>query len=123
MQGMRDLMRGSLARSLSTLPAQDRLAAALPLVCGTALASHCEVVGLDAAGTLHIRVTGRDWMAPLQGMRELLRSDLARIAGVVLTDLRFEHVLSGETANTRSGSRRVRQKDETQHLNRSPSPR
>ena len=90
MQGMRDLMRGSLARSLGTLTEEDRLAAALPLVCGTALASHCEVERLDAGRMLHIRVRGRDWIGPLLSMREVLRSDLARTAGVALADLHFE---------------------------------
>ena len=90
MQGMRDLMRGSLARSLRTLSPEDRLAAALPLVCGTALASHCEVAGLDGERTLHLRVQGREGMGPLTSMREVLRSDLARIAGVALEGLQFE---------------------------------
>ncbi len=91
MQGMRDLMRSSLARSLSTLSAEDRLAAALPLVCGSALAGRCEVIALDPeSATLHLRVQGRDWLATLLSMRDVLRSDLARTAGVPLTDLRFE---------------------------------
>lgn len=90
MQGMRDLMRGALARSLSTLSPEDRLAAALPLVCGTALASHCEMIALDEDGTVHLRVHGRDWMSPLLSMREVLQHDLARIAGVAVTALRLE---------------------------------
>ena len=90
MQGMRDLLRSSLARSLSTLSPEDRLAAALPLVCGTALASHCEVAALDVAGNLHVRVNGQDWMGPLLSMRERLRGELERTAGVALSDLRFE---------------------------------
>ena len=86
---MRELMRGSLARSLSTLTEEDRLAAALPLVCGTVLASHCEVDRLDERRTLHLRVLGRDWLSPLLGMRDVLRHDLARTAGVSLSGLEF----------------------------------
>lgn len=90
MQGMRDFMRGSLARSLSTLSPEDRLAAALPLVCGTAMAGHCEVGRLDEAQTLHLRVSDREWLGPLLAMRDVLRSDLARISGVPLEGLHFE---------------------------------
>jgi len=103
-QGMRDLMRGSLARSLGTLREEDRLAAALPLVCGSALAAHCEVDRLDASRTLHILVRGRDWLGPLLSMREVLRSDLARTAGVSVTDLQFE-IAGGGGADTARGVR------------------
>ena len=89
MQGMRDMMRGSLAQSLRTFSPEDRLAAALPLVCGTALAAHCEVLELTSEGTLHLRVRGREWLAPLLAMREMLRSDLGRVSGVQLRDLGF----------------------------------
>ena len=89
-QGMRDFMRGSLARSLSTLSAEDRLAAALPLVCGTAMAGHCVIERLDDKQTLHIRVSDHEWLGPLLAMRDMLRSDLARTAGVPLGGLHFE---------------------------------
>lgn len=87
---MRDFMRGSLARSLRTLSAEDRLAAALPLVCGTALAGHCAIERLDEAQTLYVRVSDREWLGPLLAMRDVLRSDLARTAGVPLQGLHFE---------------------------------
>ena len=90
MQGMRDLLRSSLARSLRTLPEEDRLAAALPVVCGTALASHCEVDRLDDERILHLRVRGREWLGPLRAMREVLQHDLARISGVPLHGLQME---------------------------------
>ena len=86
---MRDFMRGSLARSLHTLSAEDRLAAALPLVCGTALAAHCEIVQLDEEQTLHMQVRDSEWLAPLLAMRDMLRIDLARTAGVPLSGLHF----------------------------------
>ena len=95
MQGMRDLLRGSLARSLRTLSEEDRLAAALPVVCGSALSSHCEVDGLDAERTLHIRVRGREWIGPLLAMRDVLQHDLARISGVPLAGLHFGAARSG----------------------------
>ena len=87
---MRDLLRNSLARSLRTLPEEDRLAAALLVVCGTALASHCEIERLDEERTLHLRVRGREWLGPLAAMRGQLQGDLARTAGVALEGLQFE---------------------------------
>ncbi len=89
-QGMRDLLRNSLARSLRTLPEEDRLAAALPVVCGTALAAHCRVDRLDDQRTLHLQVRGREWLGPLLAMRDRLQGDLARTAGVPLHGLHFE---------------------------------
>lgn len=97
MQGMRTLLRGSLARSLRTLSEEDRLAAALPVVCGSALAAHCSVFALDESRTLHLRVAGQDWLGSLLGMRDVLQRDLAQTAGVVLhgLDLQVERGLAG----------------------------
>lgn len=89
MQGMRDMMRLALARSLRTLSEEDRLAAAIPLVCGTALAAHCEVASLAEDRTLHLRVDGAEWLSPLLAMRGVLQHDLARVAGVPLSGLHF----------------------------------
>ncbi len=89
MQRLREVIRGSLARSLRTLTEEDRLAAALPVVCGTALAAHCEVLHLDGERTLHMQVDAPDWMATLMGMRDLLQHDLQRVAGVPLAGLHF----------------------------------
>lgn len=84
MQGMRSLLRNSLARSLRSLPEEDRLAAALPVVCGSALAAHCTVNGLDGNQVLHLRISSSTWLAPLLGMKDVLQRDLAATAGVVL---------------------------------------
>ena len=89
MQRMRDVIRGSLARSLRLLSEEDRVAAALPVVCGSVLAGHCEVDRLDEEGRLHLRVDNPEWMSPLLGMREILQHDLQRVAGVPLTGLHF----------------------------------
>ena len=91
MQSMRDVLRGSLGRSLRELPEEDRLAAAWPVACGSALAGHARVLHLDAENVLHVRVTGSAWMQPFLQMRSTLTSDLARIArklpGRVLPDV------------------------------------
>ena len=90
MEAMREFLRGSLARSLRTMPREDRLSAALPVVCGSALGAHCAVARLDDGMTLHLQVLGREWLAPLLAMREVLQHDLARVAGVPLCGLHFE---------------------------------
>src|ERR1700751_152482 len=46
MQGVREVLRGSLGRSLRALPEEDRLAAAWVVACGPALAERAEVLGL-----------------------------------------------------------------------------
>ena len=89
MQGMRELLRQSLATSLRALPREDRLAAALPVVCGPALAAHCRVLQLDEQGILHLAADGEHWLRPLIAMRDVLQRDLERIAGVHLNGLRL----------------------------------
>ena len=89
MQGMRDVIRASLARSLRLLTEEDRLAAALPLVCGSALASHCQIAYLDDERTLHVRVDAGNWLASAVGMKEMVQHDLQRVAGVRLAGLHF----------------------------------
>ena len=90
MQGMRDLMRGSLGRSLRELPDEDRLMAAWSVACGSALAAHAQVLYLDAENVLHVRVAGAEWMQQFVHMRSALANDLGRIAGVRLAGIHFE---------------------------------
>lgn len=90
MLGMRDMLRGTLARSLRALPELDRLAAAWPVACGSALASRGEVVDYSE-GIVTIKVSSAEWMQPLGQMRLVLQSDLTRIAGVPVTAIHFEH--------------------------------
>ena len=78
MQGMRDLIRGSLSRSLRDLTPADRLAAAWPVACGSALASRGEIT-VDSA----------EWMQPFLSMRAALANDLARISGVKVSEIHF----------------------------------
>jgi Dna[CI] antecedent, DciA len=90
MQGMRDLLRGSLGRSLRELPDEDRLMAAWPVACGSALAGHAQVMYLDAENWLHVRVEGAQWMQQFVSMRSALANDLGRIAGVRLAGIHFK---------------------------------
>ncbi len=90
MQGMRDLLRSSLGRSLRDLRQEDRLEAAWPVACGSALATHGSIQSLDDAGVLHVLVSGRDWMQSFLSMKAVLQNDLGRIASVPLTGIHFE---------------------------------
>jgi hypothetical protein len=90
MERMRDVLRRSLGRSLSSLQEEDRLAAAWPVACGSALAQHGELLYLDAERVLHVRVAGAEWLRQFVHMRSALANDLARIAGVPLAGIHFE---------------------------------
>ncbi len=90
MQGMREVLRGALAQSLRELSEEDRLMAAWPVVCGSALASHARVISLDSEGVVHVLVDGAQWMDPFVRMRSALAQDLGRIAGVPLTGIKFK---------------------------------
>jgi hypothetical protein len=89
MQGMRDMLRGTLGRSLRELPPLDRLAAAWPVACGSALAGRGEVASYEK-GVVRIVVSSAEWMQPLTQMRLVLQSDLARIAGVPVSAIHFD---------------------------------
>jgi hypothetical protein len=95
MQRMRDVLRGSLARSLRELPEEDRLAAAWPVACGPALALHGAVTHLDAEGVVHVRVDGETWMLEFLQMRAMLCHELGRIAGVTLHGIHFVKAADG----------------------------
>ncbi len=90
MQGMREVLRGSLGRSLRELPDEDRLMAAWLVACGSALAGHAKVLYLDAENVLQVRVDGAQWMQQFLSMRSALANDLGRIAGVRLAGIHFE---------------------------------
>jgi hypothetical protein len=90
MQGMRDVLRGSLGRSLRALSDEDRLAAAWPVACGSVLAERAEVLELDGDGVLHVRVLQTGWREQFVQMRTVLTDDLRRIAGVRLQRIHFE---------------------------------
>ncbi|HEY4357969.1 MAG TPA: DUF721 domain-containing protein [Acidobacteriaceae bacterium] len=90
MQGMRDLLRDSLGCSLRELNEVDRLAAAWPVACGSALAAHGEIEALDGERVLRVRITGAEWMQPFRSMRTALQNDLSRIAAVPLSGIHFD---------------------------------
>ena len=89
MEGMRALLRVSLGKSLATLTSLDRLAAAWPVACGSALAARGELLAFED-GRLTIRVVDDVWLDQMRAMRLRLTGDLARIAAVGLREIHFE---------------------------------
>jgi hypothetical protein len=86
---MRDLLKGSLGLSLGALSAEDRLAAAWPVVCGKAMAERGVVVGyLD--GVVQIQVENGAWLRQLMSMRGQLIGEMARVAGARVSEIHFE---------------------------------
>jgi hypothetical protein len=105
MESLRDMLRSSLGRSLNTLSEEDRLAAAWPVVCGSALGSRGRVLCLSAEGVLRVGITDPAWLAQFIDMRSTLQQDLDRIAGVRLSGIHFEYTGAlppSSSAHTRS---------------------
>ncbi len=90
MESMRDVLIGSLGRSLRELSDADRLAAAWPVACGSALGAHGEVLDLDAERTLHVRVADPRWFGQFLQVRLTIAEELARISRVPFTGIHFE---------------------------------
>jgi predicted nucleic acid-binding Zn ribbon protein len=89
LEGMRDLLKWSLRRSLSALAEEDRLAAAWPVACGKAMAEHGRIVRyID--GVVHVEVEEGAWLRQLMSMRGQLAQELGRIAGVRVSEIHFE---------------------------------
>ena len=89
LEGMRDLLRGSLGRSLEGLREEDRLAAAWPVACGKALAERGVIVGYTD-GVVRVQVEDGAWLQQLMSMRGQLAGEMARIAGVRVSEIHFE---------------------------------
>ena len=94
MQGMRDLLRTSLGKSLTGLSPLDRLAAAWPVAAGHAIAGRSEVTSLQD-GVATVTVADRGWQTQLRAVGTQLQADLARISRVPLADILF--LLPSET--------------------------
>ena len=89
MEGMRDLLRGTLGRSLGALPDEDKLAAAWPVACGKAMAERGTVVGY-ADGVVRVEVADEAWMRQMMSMRRQLAGTMAQISRVKVTEIHFE---------------------------------
>jgi hypothetical protein len=109
---MREVLRGSLGRSLRTLSEDDRIAAAWAVACGPVLSARAEVLGLDAERVLHVRVLETAWRDQFAQMRAMLTDDLRRIAGVRLQTIHFEE----ERPAKRGGNAAAAQKIAPRHV-------
>jgi hypothetical protein len=89
MERMRDVLRGSLGKSLRGVQEQDRLAAAWTVACGSAMANHGRVIGYDA-GMVRVAVADDRWMRQMYSLRGQLERDLAKISGLPVAAIRFE---------------------------------
>jgi hypothetical protein len=86
---MRDLLKATLGESLGALPAEDKLAAAWPVACGKAMAGRGTVMGY-AEGVVRVQVEDGAWLRQLTSMRWQLAREMARIAGVPVSEIHFE---------------------------------
>ena len=89
MEAMRELLRGSLGRSLRDLRDEDRLAAAWTVACGRAMAERGAVVGYDN-GVVRVEVADAVWMRQMMSLRGVLASEMAKIAALPVSGIHFE---------------------------------
>jgi hypothetical protein len=89
MEAMRDLLRGTLKRTLVGIREQDRLAAAWTVACGRAMAEHGAVVDY-AQGLVRVEVADPMWMKQMISLGGVLERELARISGVPVAAIHFE---------------------------------
>lgn len=94
MEGIRDLLKGSLGRSLNAWHDEDRLAAAWPVACGKMMAGRGTVVGY-ADGVVRVQVEDAAWLRQLMSLREQLAREMQRIAGVKVSEIHFEKKRNG----------------------------
>jgi hypothetical protein len=89
LEGIRDMLKGSLGRSLRALQDGDRLAAAWPVACGRAMAERGQVVGFEN-GVVRVEVEDGVWLRQMISTRRQLAGELARISGVTVSEIHFE---------------------------------
>ncbi len=107
MENMREMLRKNLGRSLQSLPELDRLTAAWPVACGSAMAANGEVAGYED-GLLCVVVKNSMWLEQMRSMQPVLERELARIAEVKLTGIHFEVQRSNtRRAGSRTGPEKV----------------
>jgi hypothetical protein len=88
-ENMRDLLKGSLGRSLKAMPPEDKLAAAWPVACGRAMADRGTVIGY-VDGEVWVEVQDGAWLRQMMSMQGQLAGQMARIAGVKVSKIHFK---------------------------------
>lgn len=89
MEGMRDILKSSVGKTLHGLSAEDRIAAAWTVASGRALAERSVVVGF-ADGIVFVEVSDSAWLQQLMTIGSHLKSQIAQIAEVEVTAIHFE---------------------------------
>jgi hypothetical protein len=89
MEAMRELLRGSLKRTLGGIREQDRLSAAWIVACGCAMAEHGSVVDY-AQGAVRVEVADSMWMKQMISLSVVLQREMARISGLPVAAIHFE---------------------------------
>jgi hypothetical protein len=85
---MRSVLRRHLREGLGGLSPQDRLSIAWMVACGPVLADRGTVIDYRE-GMVRIEVCDAAWLEQMQMMRDQLKEDLARIAGVGIAEIHF----------------------------------
>ena len=98
MEAMREILKGSLGRSLRELRDEDRLAAAWTVACGRAMAGHGAVSGYEA-GVVRVEVADAVWLRQMMSLRGVLEREMSRIAGLPVVGIHFELKKSSELAS------------------------
>lgn len=88
MEAMRDVLRGTLGRSLRGISEEDRLAAAWTVACGCAMADRGRVVGFEA-GVVRIEVADPTWLRQMISLHAVLEREMARISGLPVKGIDF----------------------------------
>lgn len=89
LESMRDMLRGgSLARSLASVSAVDRLSAAWTVVCGRALSERSTVVEYRD-GNACIEIVDATWLSQLVPLRAALVPQLADASRLPVRDVEF----------------------------------
>jgi hypothetical protein len=102
MEAMRDVLRGSLARSLRSIRDEDRLAAAWTVACGRPMADRGTVVGYQD-GVVRVEVSDAVWLRQMISLRGVLEREVARVAGLKVTGIEFQLKRASRPASQQAG--------------------
>jgi hypothetical protein len=89
MEAMRDILRGTLGKSLRGIGEEDRIAAAWTVACGCAMADRGRVIGYET-GIVRIEVADPTWLRQMISLRSVLEREMARIACLPVTGIHFQ---------------------------------
>jgi Dna[CI] antecedent, DciA len=95
MEGMRELIKATLGRTLESCAEEDRLAAAWAVACGRAMSEHGSLAGY-ANGVVRVHVRDGVWLKQMMSMRGQLAAELARISEIRVDEIHFEMMRNGK---------------------------